>query len=237
MDWSPFGWRDEGEIHGLFVEIFELLNKTAGLQGSITLLPSARIVRGLDDGVFDYAISYRDPNLFGDVHYLQDIGCLQNMAISLQARPVSKLTDLHGLRVAYSAESPFGVKYAPLLRSMEIHIQSFKVFKSDTIFDMLKHGRVHAIIVNDALLQAHRNRTLYKKRREIVLDKPVAPPFSIENVPISFIEARGDKSHRYHDKIAKSLRSIGFQKGLKRLYQRYGLSAALSCKSAIIKGQ
>jgi len=237
MDWSPFGWSDEQGSQGLFVEIFNLINEISGMKGTITLMPPARIAHGLDHGLFDYAISYRDPSVFGDLHYLEDIGCFRNLVVSLDGRPVRKLADLHELRVAFSAESPFSIKYAPLLESMNIHIKSFKVPKSETIFTMLIRGRVNAVVVNEALLFSHYDGSLYKKSEKTYSSQKFATPLLLERVPISLIESKLLKSHRYHKTLQQVISGSEFRQGLKQLYKRYGLSSVTSCNPPAIEKQ
>lgn len=229
VDWAPFGWQERDGAYGLFVTIVQLIDRHRKIESDITITPMARLIRGMEEGVFDFTVTYRDPIILTNVEYLGDIGCLTNNILSMQSRPVSTLEQLEDIRVAYAAESPFVIKLVPLLQSLGIEVHGMLVFKSQVIFNMMQRGRVQAIIVNDAVMEAHKSGLLTNNVDALNFWQNTAPPLMIEELPIAVAASKAKGVHQDAKAIKHIIHSPRFQKELALIYKQYGIKPGISC--------
>lgn len=229
MDWSPFGWQDRENAKGILVNIVRLIEKELGVELMVVIAPMTRVVDGMENGRYDFTVAYRDPIVMSDVNYLGDVGCLNNNVVSLKRRPITTLRELQGLRVAYPAESPFLVKVTPLLESMDIRTEGMIVFKSEVIFNVLKRGRVQAIIVNDAVLNAYRMGRLGDSLEAAMTWEELAPPLAIEELPLAIAASTTTSFTGLAKRIKRALQTVTFKAAIRQMYEQYGMQPVTSC--------
>ncbi len=224
IDWFPFGWVQDGENRGIIVEIVAAIEDTLGVKMDVVVNKIPRVQRDMENGGYDFTISYRDPQLLSKIINLTDIACLQTGIASLKRNPVRSINDLNGMRVAYPGGGYFSRSILPT-----IEVTGVQVAQTHIMYNMALRDRLDAFIINDAIWGAFKaglfpNQEVSEKDQD-----QFAEPFYIEQLPIAISMSASSK----HGKIGEQLKTItknqAFAKRLRSIMQKYNISEALDC--------
>jgi ABC-type amino acid transport substrate-binding protein len=223
-DWVPVGWEEQGAPKGLAVEIVAALNHTLNSSARVVITKVPRMVRGINNGDFDFTISYREPKRYSGVTFLTDIGCMRTLLVSMKVSPVGSIEALKGKRIAHPGGGYFMERYGD-----ELNISAIQTSQSYTMFNMALRGRVDAFIVNDAIWQTFRNG-LYPGYKIAPKNwQKFADPIVIETLPMAISISKKSGQHELAKQISTIMDNPKFVSALKTIFQRCGLTYALQC--------
>ncbi len=224
LDWFPYGWREDENLRGMFVDIADAINKQLVLRSEIVIAPVPRVLRGMATGEFDVTLTYRAPQVVEGVKYLFDLGCLNSVVVSLKDRPVKRFEDMRSMRIAYPSGGYFDKRFAAKLKHDDV-----KVAQNYVMFRMALRKRLDAFVISDAVWQGYR-QDLYPEFK-IPKDrwKDFAEPYYLEALPL----ALSVSENTVYQGIAQQLSSLmdmpSFEKKLRNIYSKYALPTAMNC--------
>lgn len=224
IDWFPFGWVQDGENKGIIVEIVAAIEDALDVKFDIVVNKIPRVQRDMENGHYDYTISYRDPRLLKKIVNLTDLACLSTGIASLKSNPVASIDDLNGMRVAYPGGGYFSRSILP-----NINVTGVQVAQTDIMFNMALRNRLDAFIINDAIWGAYK-AGLFPNQEVSETDwQQFAQPFYIEQLPIALSMSASSK----HATLGEQLKSITenpmFVASLRSIMKKYNASEALEC--------
>lgn len=224
IDWFPFGWVHEGENNGIIVEVVTAIEETLGVKMKVIVNKIPRVQRDMENGKYDFTISYRDPRLLSNIVNLTDLACLKTGIASLKRRPVNSTNDLNGMRVAYPGGGYFSRSILPT-----VNVTGVQVAQTQIMYKMALRGRLDAFIINDAIWGAFKAGLFPNQQISESDQGQFAEPFYIEQLPIAISMSASSK----HDKLGEQLKSITknhvFVKRLRETMQKYNIVEALDC--------
>lgn len=224
IDWFPFGWHENGEQKGMFVDITNAIVDELNLEADVILAPVPRVLRGMEVSEYDFTLTYRDPEMMGGVEYLVDVGCLNSAIVSLKRSPVQKFEDMNGMRLAYPGGGYFAVRYAPLLQHDRVEVAQTYI-----MFRMALRNRLDAFVINDAVWQAYRHDLYPGFKVPAERWEEFSEPLYMEELPLAVSISLKSK----HTDVAERLRGVasgpGFTAKLRDIYTNYALPNAMAC--------
>ncbi len=230
IDWFPFGWVEEGENKGVIVEIVGAVEDTFDVKIDIIINKIPRVQRDMENGRYDFTVSYRDPRLLSNIVNLTDIACLKTGIASLKANPVKSVDDLNGMRVAYPGGGYFSRSVLP-----KIKVTGVQVAQTHIMYNMALRGRLDAFIINDAIWGAFKAGLGPKNTISGRDWRQFAEPYYIEQLPIA-ISMSASSSHK---QLGERLKTITenpiFSQKLRAIKQQYGISETLNCEGSLAK--
>ncbi len=224
IDWFPFGWVEDGRNVGMLVDMVKLYNRHLDQNLEDIVSPVPRVIRGMEEGDFDFTITYRDAGMLGNVDYLGDIGCLKSLIVSFKTHPVTSLDGLTGLTVGYPGGGYFAKRFAPYL-----DLQRVEVPQTFVMLNMALRGRLDALILNNAVLEAYKRDMFpgFTVPQERWAD--FAEPAVIEELPLA---ASMSLKSRF-GVVAERMRALSsdpaFLADLREIYASYGVEHAMEC--------
>jgi len=224
IDWFPFGWVEDGENKGIVVEIIAAIEDTLGVQMDVVVNKIPRVQRDMENGDYDFTMSYRDPRLLSKIVNLTDIACLQTGIASLKRNPVKSINDLNGMRVAYPGGGYFSRSILPM-----VEVTGVQVAQTQIMYNMALRGRLDAFIINDAIWGAFKAGLFPSQKVSDQDQSQFAEPFYIEQLPIALSMSASSQ----HSLIGEQLKTITqnpvFAKKLRAIMRKYNISEALDC--------
>lgn len=224
LDWFPFGWIQDGESHGMMVEMAKAIDDAIGAQSDIVVAPVPRVLRGITEGDYDFTITYRDTGMLKDVEYLSDIGCLRSAVVAMKPLVIKSLSDLNGLKVAYPGGGYFVKRFLPTL-----DLQGVEVAQTYIMFRMALRGRLDAFVINDAVWEGYRANLYPGFQVPAYRWKDFAEPYYHETLPIAVSIAQDSHHHVFRERIRSIMDNPVFVKKITRIYEKYALPNALHC--------
>ncbi|NVJ96703.1 MAG: hypothetical protein HWE25_01050 [Alphaproteobacteria bacterium] len=223
IDWFPFGWAEDGQDKGMFVEMVALYRQYLSADLDAVIAPVPRVIRGMEEGEFDFTITYRDPGML-DVKYVADIGCLDSYIVSYSDNPIKSLEGLNGLRVAFPGGGYFDKRFRP-----NLDLDGVQVAQTFVMFRMALRRRLDAFIINDAVWQGYKNDLYpgFKVPAERWAD--FAEPVAIETLPVAVSISPKSPHTAIGHRITELSHSDTFMADLQKLYDRYKLPNAMAC--------
>ncbi|SDE20116.1 substrate-binding periplasmic protein [Kordiimonas lacus] len=227
IDWFPFGWQEDGRDKGMFIDLVALYSRELDTRIDAVVAPVPRVIRGMEDGEFDFTLTYRDTDMMGQVTYIADIGCLTSYIISYRDNPVTSLEGLNGLTVAYPGRGYFAKRYLPHLK-----LDGVQVTQTFVMFRMALRRRLDAFVINDAVWEGYRNNLYpgFKVPQDRWAD--FAEPLPIDTMPLSVSIAPGSKHSAMGQQISALAQSDAFMAKVRALYAAYKLPNATGCLSS-----
>ena len=224
VDWFPFGWVDQGQTKGLFVEIAAALDKATYVKSVKTVMAVPRVHRAVDTGEADFTFSYRDDKLLKKVDFIANIGCWRVSVVSKADNPVSQLKDLNGMRFAYPSTGYFAIYYLP-----DLQVKGMAISQSTLMFRMFLNGRLDAFTINDAVWKAFRHDLYpgFAVPKERWLE--FAAPFHLPTLPVAVSISKKSKFKPAAKRIAAYAQSTAFLSELKKIYVKYHIPEAADC--------
>jgi|GEM_PF-2043076 len=223
IDWFPFGWKEDGQDKGMFVDMVDLYRRHLAMETQAVIAPVPRVIRGMEDGEFDFTFTYRDPGMM-KVNYIADIGCLDSYIVSYKDNPVTSLEGLNGLRVAYPGGGYFAKRFLP-----QLDIDGVQVAQTFVMFRMALRQRLDAFIINDAVWQGYKNDLYPGFKVPADRWKDFAEPVAIETLPLAVSISYKSRHQALGKRISELSGSDAFMSDMKRLYERYKLPNATGC--------
>lgn len=224
IDWFPFGWTEAGTDKGMFVDMVSLYRQYLGTNLQAVISPVPRVIRGMENGEFDFTITYRDPGMMGGVDYIADIGCLDSYVVSYRDNPVRSLADLNGLRVAYPGGGYFAKRFLPGLS-----IDGVQVSQTFVMFRMALRRRLDAFVINDAVWQGYRNNLYPHFKVPEHRWKDFAPPLVIETLPVAVSISPASAHRALGKRISGLVEDKAFMADMAALHARYKLPNGTAC--------
>lgn len=224
VDLFPYGWDEAGESKGLFVDLARVVDRALGSRLPIILEPISRIRRDIDNGHFDFTITYRMAKLEPQAQYLLDLGCLRTSVVSMKTRPVRAVEDLTGKTIAYSGSGYFSDAYAPWL-----DLQAVEVSQTDAMFKMALRGRLDAFVIDELVWQS------FKRNWHPGYSVPsggwleFAPLLYLESMPLSISASQSAADGARAAHIRELGQNDQFMAELRSLLVQYGLRESVSC--------
>lgn len=224
IDWFPFGWVQDGENKGIIVEVVTAIEDTLGVKMDVVVNKIPRVRRDMENGDYDFTMSYRDPRLLSKIVNLIDIACLQTGIASLKRNPVKSINDLNGMRVAYPGGGYFSRSILP-----RIEVTGVQVAQTHIMYNMALRGRLDAFIINDAIWGAFKAGLFPNQKVSKEYQDQFAEPFYIEQLPIAISMSASSQ----HGLIGEQLKTItqnpAFVRRLRAVMQKYNISKSLDC--------
>lgn len=224
IDWFPFGWEEAGKSYGLVVDVAAAIDNAIGMKSQKVVSPVPRVLRAIENGEFDFTITYRDSAMLGAVDYLADLGCLRSAVVSFKSAQVTSLEQLNGLRVAYPGGGYFVKRFLP-----DLDIKGLAVSHTEMMFRMASRRRLDAFIINDAVWYGYKNDLNPQFKVSAELWPLLADPLYVETLPFSVSVSKDSKYQVEAEKIRQLMHSRAFRETLLEIYARYQLPEALSC--------
>ena len=224
IDWFPFGWVEDGENKGIIVEVVTAIEYTLGVKMDVVVNKIPRVQRDMENGNYDFTISYRDPRLLSKVVNLTDLACLKTGIASLNRNPVKSISDLNGMRVAYPGGGYFSRSILPT-----VDVTGVQVAQTQIMYNMALRDRLDAFVINDAIWGAFKAGLFPNQKVSGQDQDQFAEPFYIEQLPIALSMSASSQ----HGFIGEQLKTItqnpAFAKRLRVIMQKYNISEALDC--------
>lgn len=224
VNWFPFGWVEDGQPQGMFVDMAAAIDRALGLEERIVIAPVPRVFRSMQEGEFDFTISYRDQVMMSEVEYLSDIGCLRSLIVSRQTRPALKLDDLNGMRVAYPGGGYFVARFLP-----DLELDGVEVARTDIMFRMMLRGRLDAFVINDAIWQSYRADLNPDFSVPSGRWNEFAEPYILETMPLAISMSKATAHRELGERIKSLMQSPAFRQELQSIYNKYQLPHGLAC--------
>lgn len=224
IDWFPFGWIEDGQNKGMMVDLAGAMDAALQANSEIIVAPVPRVLRGMEEGEFDFTLTYRDPEMMGAVNYLADVGCLRAAIVSFKEKPVRKLADLNGLRVAYPGGGYFVKRFLP-----DLDLDGHEVALNYIMFRMALRGRLDAFVINDAVWQGYRNNLYPGFRVPENRWQDFAEPYYHETLPMAVSVSLTSGHQALAERMRKIMSNPAFVKALQAIYDKYELPGALKC--------
>lgn len=150
IDFFPFGFMStEQKAEGMAFDIEKLLEKYSGIDIDGRLMSTPRALRSASVGQNDLLFSYKDDEMVPNVTWLGNIGCLVPLVVPRKDSGITTLADLNGKRIGF-----VGLGYFDVNRQHKWDLEPVVLNNNFLMVNMLARGRVDAIIVNDAVLNA-----------------------------------------------------------------------------------
>lgn len=223
-DWFPYGWMEDGKPRGLLVEIARAVDRALGVSHQLALAPVPRVLRSVKNGEYDFSIIYRGAKLNRQVEHVLDVGCIRTAAISMKTRPVRKLADMNGLRVAYSGSGYFKDSFLPRLK-----VEGVVVANADIMFRMALRGRLDAFVIDDAVWQGYRINLSANRQIPALRWQEFAEPYYLESLRLAISTPLNPMYKSLADRMKPLLGDTGFVRDLQKIYDRYGLPSGTAC--------
>lgn len=230
IDWFPFGWVEDGENKGIIVEIVGAIEDTLDVKIDIMVNKIPRVQRDMENGRYDFTISYRDPRLLSNIVNLTDIACLKTGIASLKASPVKSVDDLNGMRVAYPGGGYFSRSILPTIK-----VTGVQVAQTHIMYNMALRGRLDAFIINDAIWGAFKAGLGPKNSISKSEWQRFAAPFYIERLSIAISMSASSRYKQLGERLKVITENPIFTQKLRSIKQKYSISEALSCESLLEK--
>lgn len=224
IDWFPFGWVQHDENKGIIVEIVAAIEDALDVKFEIIVNKIPRVRRDMENGHYDFTISYRDPRLLKKIVNLTDLACLSTGIASLKSNPVMTIDDLNSMRIAYPGGGYFSNNILPSL-----NVTGVQVAQTDIMFNMALRNRLDAFIINDAIWGAYK-AGLFPNQKVTETDwRQFAEPFYIEQLPIAISMSASSKHFRLGEKLKSIMDNDVFVASLRAVMKKYNISQALAC--------
>ena len=150
IDFYPFGYvADDQKPRGMVFEIAEIIEQLSGVTIDTRLMSVPRALRSASVGQNDLLFSYKDEVMVPNVIWLGNIGCLVPLLVHRKDSGIRTLADLAGKRVGY-----VGLGYFDTRRKNDWAILPKPLNNNFLMLKMLQRGRVDAIVINNAVLNA-----------------------------------------------------------------------------------
>ena len=225
LDWFPFGWTDaDHKQHGMVVDMFALYNAHLKADIETVVSPVPRVILGMEEGDFDFTITYRDTGMMSEVDYLGDIGCLRSLIISFRTAPVHSLEELNGLTVGYPGGGYFAKRHAGKLKLNRVEVP-----QNIILFKMAMRGRLNAFIFNDAVWGAYQKNLYPGFTVPDELWQQFAEPVVIEELHLAVSISRKSTQTALAERITALNKAPAFLHELDQIYRAYGLEHAQAC--------
>jgi len=156
IDFFPFGYlSSEQNAEGMAFDIEKVLEKYSGIDIDGRLMSTPRALRSASVGQTDLLFSYKDDDMVPNVTWLGNVGCLVPLVVPRKGSGITSLADLNKRkRIGF-----VGLGYFDINRRHQWDLEPVVLNNNFLMVNMLSRGRVDAIIVNDAVLNAFTTRT------------------------------------------------------------------------------
>ncbi len=223
-DWFPYGWQDNATPQGLLVDIAKAVDKALSVENNYAIAPVSRVLRSIKSGEYDFSIIYRGKKLNRQVDHVLDVGCIRTAVVSMRDRPVRKIEDLNGMRVAYSSSGYFADNFLPTL-----DLEGMAVANADIMFRMALRGRLDAFVIDDAVLQGYRLELDQARKETAAQWQSFSQPFYLESLRLAVTSSFDNKHKVLKERMRGLLSNASFVGDLQDIYDRYGLPSGTAC--------
>lgn len=223
-DWFPYGWQKNDEPQGLLVDIAKAVDKALSVRNNYAVAPVPRVLRSIKSGEYDFSIIYHGQKLNRQVDHVLDVGCIRTAVVSIRDRPVKKIDDMNGMRVAYSSSGYFADNFLP-----KLDLDGMAVANSDIMFRMALRGRLDAFVIDDAVLQGYRLELDPGRRQTVVQWQSFAQPFYLESLRLAVTSSFDNKHVALKKRMRGLLGDASFVSDLQEIYDIYGLPFGTAC--------
>lgn len=224
IDWFPFGWVQYGQNKGIIVETVAAIEETLDVKFEVIVNKIPRVQRDMENGNYDFTISYRDPRLLKKIVNLTDLACLSTGIASLKSNPVTAIKDLNGMRVAYPGGGYFSRNILP-----NIDVTGVQVAQTDIMFNMALRNRLDAFIINNAVWGAYK-ASLFPNQKVLETDwQHFAKPFYIEQLPIALSMSASSGYGQLAEQLKAITKNPVFMAKLRAIMKKYNIPEALEC--------
>lgn len=224
IDWFPFGWVQNGENKGIIVEVVAAIEDTLGVKMEVVVNKIPRVQRDMENGRYDFTISYRDPRLLKKIVNLTDVACLKTGIASLKSNSVESISDLNGMRVAYPGGGYFSRNILP-----NIDASGVQVTQTQIMYNMALRNRLDAFIINNAIWGAFKAGLIPGQKIAVSDWDRFAKPFYIEQLPIALSMSASSRHQMLGEKLKTITQNPKFAKRLREIMKKYNISEALDC--------
>ena len=224
IDWFPFGWVQDDENKGIIVEVVAAIEDTLGVEMNVVVNKIPRVQRDMENGDYDFTISYRDPRLLKNIINLTDLACLRTGIASLKRNPVMSINDLNGMRVAYPGGGYFSRSILP-----NITITGVQAAQTHIMYKMALRDRLDAFIINDAIWGAYKAGLFPNELIAVEDQDQFAEPFYIEQLPIALSMSASSQFGKLGNQLKTIAQNPTFAKSLRAIMQKYNIIEALDC--------
>ena len=224
IDFFPFGYRDkDGSEKGMFFDFAAEIGKRTGQEIDARLMPVPRALRDASRGDVDMLISYKDPVMVPNVHFVGNVGCLTAYIIPGKGTGIKSIEDLGGQRIGAIGSGYFEKRFRGKIPYMEVRVPT-----NQAMLKMLVRGRLEGFVINSAVYDA-----FYYFGSPVELPpgwrEQVDAPIPIETLETHLSIAASSAFAENADYYSAAIASLGDEGVLAEIFSNYGSQDRGSC--------
>lgn len=224
LDFYPFGYREEGRIKGVLVDIMTRIEVVSGVRTTKVLEPIPRIHASIVRGDIDLVISAATLPGFRKMTSLGVVGCSRIIVASNKMAGISQIGDLESKKIGFVAHGFLYRKF-----NKNFGIIPVLTSTSESLFKMLVGHRVDGIFISDIVLNAHTLMGLPYSNVPLDWRKTLGSNVTIETLPTHLRMSKMSRFRHLEQKLREAVNTGNANGAFKKVYRSYGNTAGGRC--------
>lgn len=209
-------------------DIETVLERYSGIDIDGRLMSTPRALRSASIGQNDLLFSYKDDDMVPNVTWLGNVGCLVPLVVPRKGAGIATLADLNkGKRIGFVALGYFDVNQRD-----RWNLEPVVLNNNFLMVNMLARGRVDAIIVNNAVLNAfiHRADLIENVPKDWV--SQLADPIHLASFETHISISNDSPFLSLVPKLMQAIEEAREAGEFRRIFKKYGSSMGGYCYNA-----